>query len=643
VTRPHLATAVALGAFTLLTYLQFPGHTWLQQDSQIYVAILEHLDNPATLARDLVCVHPHVKWTAFDEIARALHACTGLSYHIVLDAQNLIFRFLGLVGIFLLAGSAGLNRVGATFVAFLFGLGMSVGGPEILTIEYEAVPRGFALMLILTALGYGAYRRWKVSVAFAAVALLYHPPTSAPYWLAVVVYALALQRPKALRTALIAFSSAFFMLLTLAVFQAGEHESQPLFSVIPTDLIPLLRYRGTYNWVDLWKPAWVWQYLLLAVFATGAWLRLRREITKELSALSGTLLLYGMLSIPLSWLFLNHMSWSMMPQFQPARAVVFICIFAVTLGGAAAWSAARRGLWLESAAWLLPLFALLANRLVLDLFTRVFADQLAQRRLLLVIGLALSAALLATLPIMLETFRVLCETRPRGWRRAWVTALYRSRLCAALWPVPLRSDDEAQDGRESSIGVGSSTEPRTMESGPRPPHAMLPRSAIPTYPETAVALRWPKSAAAALLVPIAAAFLIPGAGQLRNYQQLHTPDLTALTVWAAARTEIGAMFHFADAGHATSPGIFRAEAQRALYVDWKGGGQVSQNWAFAREWQNRWNWTREARAPLLSAGEYASAGIDYVVVGPQNGLPGLQPVYSNAGWKVFDVRPPASH
>ena len=261
-----------------------------------------------------------------------------------------------------------------------------------------------------------------------------------------------------------------------------------------------------------------------------------------------------MLSIPLSWLFLNHMSWSMMPQFQPARAVVFICIFAVTLGGAAAWSAARRGRRLESAAWLLPLFALPANRLVLELFTRMFADPLAQRRLVLVIGLALSAALLATIP-------------------------------ARLAP------------------------------------------------------RWQWASAAALLVPIAAAFLIPGAGQLRNYQQLHTPELTALTTWASARTEIGAMFHFADAGHATSPGIFRAVALRALYVDWKGGGQVNQNWGFAREWQSRWNWTREARAPLLPAGEYASAGIDYVVVGLQNELPGLQPVYANAGWKVFDVRP----
>jgi len=550
VTRPHLATAVALGAFTLLTYFQFPGHTWLQQDSQIYVAILEHLDQPATLARDLLCVHPHVKWTAFDEIARALHAIPGLDYRAIFDGQMLLFRFVGLMGVFLLAGSAGLTRTGATFVAFLFGLGLFVGGPEILTIEYEAVPRGLALMLVLAALGYGAYRRWKISVAFAALAVLYHAPTTVPYWLAVVVYALVLQRPKALWTAIAGFAASCGVLLALAAAQTGEFEVQPLFSVVPPDLIPLLRYRGGYAWVDLWKPDWLWQYLLLFVFATGAWLRLHRQITRELAALSAALLAYGALSVPLSWLLLNQMQWSMMPQFQPARAVVFVCILAVVLGGAAAWSAAQRGAWLEGAAWLLPLFALAANRLMVELVTHAASDPLALRRLVLALGLALAAAL---------------------------------------------------------------------------------------------AIRWPKTAPAALLVPVAAAFLIPGWGQLRNAPQLHTAALAELNGWAARQTPPGALFHFADAGHTTSPGIFRAEAQRALYVDWKGGGQVNQNWEFAREWRRRWQWTREAKAPLLAAADYASAGIDYVVLSRQNNLPGLRPVYANASWQVYDVRPRAAH
>ena len=34
-----LATAAASVALALLTFFQFPGHTWLQQDSQIYVPI----------------------------------------------------------------------------------------------------------------------------------------------------------------------------------------------------------------------------------------------------------------------------------------------------------------------------------------------------------------------------------------------------------------------------------------------------------------------------------------------------------------------------------------------------------------------------------------------------------------------------
>jgi hypothetical protein len=436
VTRPHTATALALGAFTLLTYLQFPGHTWLQQDSQTYVAILQHLDDPAVLARDIVATHPHVQWTVYDEIARALHGSTGLGYHAILDAQLLLFRFLALAGVFLLAAAAGLNRLGAIFVAFLFGLGATIGGPEILILEYEPVPRAFAFLLIVAALGYGAFGRWTISV-LAALALLYHPPTSAPYWLAVLVYALVFQRLKAVRAVPVAFFGASFLLLLFAALQAGERELQPLFTRIPADLIAVMRYRGAYNWVDLWKPEWLRQYILLALFAAGAWFRLRQRLTRELAVLSARLTIYGLLSIPLSWLTLNVLGWSMMSQFQPARGVILVTLFAVVLGAAAAWSAAQRGARLESFAWLLAVFAIPANRLVLELFTQAAQDPVAMKRLVLVVGLALAAALAAA----------------------------------------LHSD---------------------------------------------AAARWHRCALA-LLVPVAAAFLIPGWGQLANYTQLHTP------------------------------------------------------------------------------------------------------------------------
>lgn len=550
-TRPHTATALALGAFTLLTYLQFPGHTWLQQDSQTYVAILQHLDNPAVLAHDIVATHPHVQWTVYDEIARALHASTGLGYHAILDSQLLLFRFLGLAGVFLLAAAAGLNRLGAIFVAFLFGLGATIGGPEILSLEYEPVPRAFAFLLIVAALGYGAFGRWTISAGLAALALLYHPPTSAPYWLAVLVYALVFQRLKAVRAVPVAFFGASFLLLLFAALQSGERELQPLFTRIPADLIAVMRYRGAYNWVDLWKPEWLRQYVLLALFAAGAWFRLRQRLTRELAVLSASLTLYGLVSIPLSWLTLNVLGWSMMAQFQPARGVILVTLFAVVLGAAAAWSAAQRGARLESIAWLLAVFAIPANRLVLELFTQAAQDPVVLKRLVLVVGLALAAALAAAL----------CSEATAHWQK-----------CAL-----------------------------------------------------------------ALVVPVAAAFLIPGFGQLANYPQLHTPQLESLASWARTTTPPDAQFFFAAAGHRVTPGIFRVEAQRALFVDWKGGGQVNQNWEFAREWRRRWDWANQSPPALRTPAEYASAGIDFIVLAPAGTLPGLRPVYENADWRVFEV------
>ena len=53
-TLPRLAAGSAIFGLALLTFFQFPGHTWLQQDTQIYAPILEHLRDPSVLDRDLV-------------------------------------------------------------------------------------------------------------------------------------------------------------------------------------------------------------------------------------------------------------------------------------------------------------------------------------------------------------------------------------------------------------------------------------------------------------------------------------------------------------------------------------------------------------------------------------------------------------
>ena len=74
---PRLAVAAAICGLALLTFFQFPGHTWLQQDTQIYAPILEHLRDPNALDRDLVVQYPHVSYTLYDEFTIGLQSLTG--------------------------------------------------------------------------------------------------------------------------------------------------------------------------------------------------------------------------------------------------------------------------------------------------------------------------------------------------------------------------------------------------------------------------------------------------------------------------------------------------------------------------------------------------------------------------------------
>src|SRR5262249_244082 len=101
----RFATASFCLALALLTFFQFPGHTWLQQDTQIYAPILEHLRDPSLLRNEILVQQPHVAWSLYDEAALALRAITGLGFREVLALQQIATRALGVWGILLLAGS----------------------------------------------------------------------------------------------------------------------------------------------------------------------------------------------------------------------------------------------------------------------------------------------------------------------------------------------------------------------------------------------------------------------------------------------------------------------------------------------------------------------------------------------------------
>src|SRR3989442_4615019 len=97
----RLVVAAAIAALTLLSYSQFPGHTYLQADTQIYIPMLEHLWDPGALAKDPLAQKPHVSFTLYDEAAAVLRKITGLPFSRVLAGEQIVFRALGIWGLYL--------------------------------------------------------------------------------------------------------------------------------------------------------------------------------------------------------------------------------------------------------------------------------------------------------------------------------------------------------------------------------------------------------------------------------------------------------------------------------------------------------------------------------------------------------------
>jgi hypothetical protein len=521
----------AIVALTLLTFFQFPGHTYLQSDTQIYLPILEHLWDPAAFSRELLAQHPHVSFTIYDEVALALRRLTGLDFETVLAAQQFLFRALGILGVFLLARALRLSTRMALLVAATFSLGAAIAGPTVLTIELEPVPRGFAILLLLFAVGLAAHGRDFAAGLAVSLGFLYHAPSVIPFCIVYFCLTLRPSKPAVMRRricGLLPILGGVLVLFALSRLQAGAGESQAFLGRIDPDLERIERLRAPYIWVSLWAPQWIWHYLLLWAASLAAFWRVRRSASEDVRFFLIGLPLVGLLALPASWLLLEKWKWILMPQIQPARAVLFVTAMAGILAAIAAVKAGEQRRWWESALWFLLVFAIPAG---------TFAGQ----PLTSGIGwLALAVALLATLAAWAES-----------GRRKW-----------ALAP-------------------------------------------------------W----AAAVLIPF---FLIPACGPPKD-QAPENADLRALAAWARSSTPKDAVFLFPDAGRELYPGIFRARALRAVYVDWKSGGQVNFLRDFAREWWARWQ----------RMGAYPADGIDYFVLKPAHRLPGRTPIFENPGFVVY--------
>ena len=251
--------------------------------------------------------------------------------------------------------------------------------------------------------------------------------------------------------------------------------------------------------------------------------------------------------IPLSYWLLERLKWTMIPQIQPARAVLFVVAAAVILAAVAAMRAAGERRYWESVLWLIPAYAVPAQSCVLEIVLPNLSVPLIRTRFVIVAGLAALTALAA---------------------------------CAVM------------SGRRWALGA----------------------------------------CAAAMLLP---AIVLPGWGQVRNYAPLHNPELRQVSLWARSSTPKDAIFVFPDAGRGLTPGVFRATALRALYVDWKAGGQANFLKDFAREWWLRWQAMGAGRFAPVDMDLYRKLGIDYIVLQRDHRIASLSPVFENARFVVY--------
>ncbi|MGH9647916.1 MAG: DUF6798 domain-containing protein, partial [Bryobacteraceae bacterium] len=272
----------------------------------------------------------------------------------------LVYRSLQVLGIYLLATSLPLSRWMALLVAAISSLGATISGPAVLTMEYEPVPRGYAVGLTLLAVGLAARNRWMLASVSASLALLYHAPTTYPFW---IVLAFVVMRTWNFKL-LIPVTGAIAILLIASRFQTGATESQSFFFHIDPAFAALQRMRASYNWVSLWWRPLMWQHL--AYWAAGllAFWRIRPRVAQEF--LLGMPLI-GILSVPASYLLLERLEWGLIPQLQPARALLFVTEFAIILGAAAGVRAAMRGGYIETFAWFVLIFAIPMNGQLRDL------------------------------------------------------------------------------------------------------------------------------------------------------------------------------------------------------------------------------------------------------------------------------------
>jgi hypothetical protein len=355
-----LLLSVALAVVTFAQFALFPGHTYLEGESQIYVPVIERLDAPGYLSRDLTATHPHVAYTIYDEITLFLHQGVKLSFEHALAIQQLLFRGAGVFGIFLLLRAGRISGWYAVLIAAVLSTAATLPGISGLMLGAEPTPRVFAFGAALLSMGALAWKNPLVSGLAAGVALLYDTSVAAPLWIAILAACIFDRRLRSMLRPFPTILIIFLLLLgNLAQLQPGAPEAPKFLSALPPDVRMVQQLRTPQFWVTLWQPGILHAYV--AIFVTGLWaiMRIWPLLSRELRWLLLFPSCAGAFSIAFSYVLLDHLHWSLVPAFEPMKALAYTCLatlIAVTIAALASW---KRTNFKESACWFSALLVLL--------------------------------------------------------------------------------------------------------------------------------------------------------------------------------------------------------------------------------------------------------------------------------------------
>lgn len=528
---------LVLAGLAVYGFIVFPGHTYLQSDTQIYAPMFDRISDPSLFEREIVAQRQHVALTVYDEVAIGVRNLTGLDYQYSLGAVQLLCRFGGLYGLYLIGTALGLAPALALMVPVLAGFGAFISGPAVITFEYEPVPRGFAVLLTFLAVGLAMHRRNTAAALSAGLAFLFHAPAVVPF---LVPFAWVQLRNRDYRP-LGVFACALALTSVLALTQSGVVEPQSFWTRVDPEWEKLQRMRAAYNWLSTWKDWMFREFLLHGTLAAVACWRIWTHMSVLARIYIPSMVAIGLLSLPLGWVLMEDVKWLLMAQIQPSRSVLYTVEFSLVTCAVAGLYAVRSRRYWEAPLWFTPGAFIAINKYMLN------APYQMER-------------VYWTLPVIAAAVLV-------------SMLLQRDRA----WAMPL------------AFGV-------------------------------AVFMGW--------------TFL--DATKQTNYDpKIHHAELDDVSRWAREHTPKNAMFQLPEFPRSLISGVFRVRAQRALFVDWKVGGQVNYSRDLSFEWWRRMQIADDKKKPLAS---WRDEGVDYLVLNAATPFDGHQALYRNAKYAVYSLR-----